>query len=95
MRDTSLAPFTPTEMLEFHRLVAGLAQGWTDRAAARDLNVSLRTFERRVGQLSSALGATSRFQLGCLCAHHGLLVVGGDLPAVRLPQALAALADWQ
>ncbi|MER7703340.1 helix-turn-helix transcriptional regulator [Kitasatospora sp. NPDC097605] len=43
-----------------------LAAGHTDEAGARLLGVSLRTYRRRVAELMTALGATSRFQAGLL-----------------------------
>ncbi|GAA1391809.1 response regulator transcription factor [Kitasatospora putterlickiae] len=48
-----------------------LAAGHTDETGARLLGVSLRTYRRRVADLMTALGATSRFQAGLLA--RGLL----------------------
>jgi DNA-binding NarL/FixJ family response regulator len=42
--------------------------GATDRAIARELDVSLRTLNRRISRLQSLLGVQSRFQLGVLAA---------------------------
>ncbi|HEX7308187.1 LuxR C-terminal-related transcriptional regulator [Lentzea sp.] len=42
--------------------------GATDRAIARELDVSLRTLNRRIARLQSLLGVQSRFQLGVLAA---------------------------
>ena len=41
-----------------------LASGSKDEAAARALGMSLRTYRRRVAELMTAVGATSRFQAG-------------------------------
>ncbi|MFI6847103.1 helix-turn-helix transcriptional regulator [Kitasatospora sp. NBC_00085] len=43
-----------------------LAAGHTDETGARLLGLSLRTYRRRVAEVMTALGATSRFQLGLL-----------------------------
>ncbi len=50
-----------------------LNRGWTDEAAARALGVSLRTYRRRVAELMSALGASSRFQAGARARELGLV----------------------
>ena len=54
-------------------IVAELATGVTDAAAARNLHVSERTVSRRVGEILDRLGATSRFQAGVVAARSGLL----------------------
>jgi DNA-binding CsgD family transcriptional regulator len=54
-------------------VVAELATGVTDAAAARNLHVSERTVSRRVGEILDRLGATSRFQAGVVAAHSGLV----------------------
>src|SRR5947207_1648255 len=41
-----------------------LGRGLTDEAAARKLGVSLRTVRRMMADLTTRLGATSRFQAG-------------------------------
>ncbi|MEV6977598.1 helix-turn-helix transcriptional regulator [Kitasatospora sp. NPDC093806] len=51
-----------------------LAAGHTDETGARLLGVSLRTYRRRVADLMTTLGATSRFQAGLLA--QGLLEDG-------------------
>lgn len=50
-----------------------LNRGWTDEAAARALGVSLRTYRRRVAELMTALGASSRFQAGARAHELGLV----------------------
>jgi hypothetical protein len=50
-----------------HALLAGL----TDEAAAARLRMSGRTYSRRVGELLSALGTTSRFRAGAEAARRG------------------------
>ncbi|MEC3975360.1 DNA-binding response regulator [Amycolatopsis sp. H20-H5] len=50
-----------------------LSSGCTDEAAARTLGVGLRTYRRRVAELMSALGASSRFQAGARAREAGLL----------------------
>ncbi|SER26347.1 MULTISPECIES: LuxR C-terminal-related transcriptional regulator [Lentzea] len=49
--------------------------GATDRAIARELDVSLRTLNRRIARLQSMLGVQSRFQLGVLAAELEWLAV--------------------
>ncbi|QEU90876.1 helix-turn-helix transcriptional regulator [Streptomyces kanamyceticus] len=49
---------------EARRVLRALGAGQTDEVAARELGMSLRTFRRRVAELMTALGATSRFQAG-------------------------------
>lgn len=49
--------------------------GATDRAIARELDVSLRTLNRRIARLQSLLGVQSRFQLGVLAAELEWLAV--------------------
>ncbi|MFC3495800.1 helix-turn-helix transcriptional regulator [Glycomyces rhizosphaerae] len=50
-----------------------LASGAKDEAIARSLGVSVRTVTRIVAELTSELGATSRFQAGVLAARLGWL----------------------
>ncbi|GHH40424.1 hypothetical protein GCM10017774_33780 [Lentzea cavernae] len=54
-----------TETQDLLRL---MRTGATDRAIARELDVSLRTLNRRIARLQSMLGVQSRFQLGVLAA---------------------------
>ncbi|MGV9690031.1 TrmB family transcriptional regulator [Streptomyces sp. NPDC003444] len=60
-RETVLRPMD-------RRLLALLAAGVPDEAAARNLNISKRTLARAIERLMSLAGASSRFQLG-LHAH--------------------------
>ncbi|EPH46427.1 DNA-binding response regulator [Streptomyces aurantiacus] len=56
---------------ESRAVLAALAAGLTDEAAARRLGMSLRTYRRRVAALMAELGATSRFQAGVLSRRAG------------------------
>jgi len=55
------------------RILDHLNTGATDEAAARALGLSVRTYRRRVAELMSALGATSRFQAGARAQELGLI----------------------
>lgn len=65
------------EMAELRSFVPAvldaLNEGWTDETAARALGVSLRTYRRRVAELMTALGASSRFQAGARARELGLV----------------------
>lgn len=61
------------ESTETRRLLTNLAAGLTDKAIARDLDVSERTVRRRIAQLQELLGAQTRFQLGVQATRHGWL----------------------
>lgn len=61
-----LRPLTPG-------ILTALSEGRTDEAAARSLGLSLRTYRRRVAELMSALGASSRFQAGARAHELGLV----------------------
>lgn len=50
-----------------------LLAGTTDDVASRRLNMSTRTFSRRVAELLECLQARSRFQAGVEAVHRGLL----------------------
>ncbi|KAA9164883.1 response regulator transcription factor [Amycolatopsis acidicola] len=50
-----------------------LASGCKDETAARTVGLSVRTYRRRVAELMSALGATSRFQAGMRARELGLI----------------------
>lgn len=50
-----------------------LAAGATDAAIARHLDVSLRTAQRRISDIMSALGVDTRFQAGIQAARRGWL----------------------
>ncbi|WP_214410041.1 helix-turn-helix transcriptional regulator [Sphaerisporangium fuscum] len=54
-------------------VLALLATGMKDDAIARQLDVSLRTVQRRVRHLSEQLGARTRFQAGLFAARRNLL----------------------
>ncbi|MEV0534300.1 DNA-binding response regulator [Kitasatospora sp. NPDC050463] len=63
---------TPPLLTEQARqILRSLAAGHTDETGARVLGLSLRTYRRRVADLLTTLGATSRFQAGLLA--QGLL----------------------
>jgi DNA-binding NarL/FixJ family response regulator len=57
------------------RLLRLMRTGATDRTIARELDVSLRTLNRRIARLQSLLGVQSRFQLGVLAAELKWLAV--------------------
>ncbi|MGH3622214.1 MAG: DNA-binding response regulator [Sciscionella sp.] len=50
-----------------------LRDGIKDEAAARELDLSVRTYRRRVAELLAALDATSRFQAGVRARELGLV----------------------
>ncbi|MGX1811248.1 hypothetical protein ACWIGI_36470 [Nocardia sp. NPDC055321] len=54
-------------------ILGTLDRGLTDDAAARELNISLRTYRRGVADLICRLGVTTRFQIGARAAQWGLL----------------------
>jgi DNA-binding CsgD family transcriptional regulator len=54
-------------------LLAMLAAGMTDASIARSLSWSMRTTQRRMRQLMTDLGVTSRFQAGVAAREKGLL----------------------
>ncbi len=54
-------------------LLAMLAAGMTDAAIARSLSWSMRTTQRRMRQLMTELGVTSRFQAGVAACEKGWL----------------------
>lgn len=60
------------------RLLALLTTGLTDQVMARQLGISHRTFQRRLRDLMSRLGATTRFQLGLRAARQGWIIAGED-----------------
>jgi DNA-binding NarL/FixJ family response regulator len=55
------------------RILDLLSSGCKDETAARTLSLSVRTYRRRVAELMSALGATSRFQAGVRARELGLV----------------------
>jgi sugar-specific transcriptional regulator TrmB len=66
-------PVLPQAESPDDRLMFLLAAGLKDEAIARQLGVSLRTVHRRTSELSTALGARTRFQAGVLAERSGLL----------------------
>jgi DNA-binding NarL/FixJ family response regulator len=59
----------PTEL--DRRILALLLAGLTDQAVASQLDLSLRTLQRRVRHLLDLAGVESRMQLGWYAARHG------------------------
>lgn len=55
------------------RILRMLGEGYTDEVAARELDISVRTYRRRVADIMRLLGARSRFQAGLYAAGAGLL----------------------
>lgn len=55
------------------RILECLRTGHTDEVAAREMQVSLRTYRRYVAELMRELGANSRFQAGVRAVELGLL----------------------
>ncbi|GKQ35501.1 LuxR family transcriptional regulator [Streptomyces sp. A012304] len=55
------------------RILGALHASVTDEVAARELNISVRTYRRHVADIMALLGATSRFQAGVRAAELGLL----------------------
>jgi sugar-specific transcriptional regulator TrmB/DNA-binding CsgD family transcriptional regulator len=58
---------------QVERILPLLAAGLTDRAIAGQLELSPRTFDRRMRELMDALHARTRFQAGALAARRGWL----------------------
>jgi sugar-specific transcriptional regulator TrmB/DNA-binding CsgD family transcriptional regulator len=63
------------------RVIALLTAGLPDQAVARQLGLSYRTFQRRVGALLESLGVRTRFQAGLQAAFRGLVPAPVDPPA--------------
>ncbi|KUJ66256.1 hypothetical protein ACZ90_39315 [Streptomyces albus subsp. albus] len=55
------------------RILESLRTGNTDEVAAREMQVSLRTYRRHVAEVMRELGASSRFQAGVRAVELGLL----------------------
>ncbi|MFF8615150.1 hypothetical protein [Streptomyces sp. NPDC015350] len=55
------------------RILEKLREGHTDDVAAREIDVSLRTYRRHVAEIMRELGANSRFQAGVRAVELGLL----------------------
>lgn len=62
------------------RILKCLGNGHTDDAAARMLNISVRTYRRYIAQIMQDLGVTARFQAGVRASRLGLL----DRPVAAL-----------
>jgi DNA-binding CsgD family transcriptional regulator len=66
-----LGPRLRTELTR--NILERLRAGRTDDVAARELNVSLRTYRRHVAEIMRELDANSRFQAGARAVELGLL----------------------
>jgi hypothetical protein len=55
------------------RILELLGSGAKDETAARSMGLSLRTYRRRVADLMTTLGASSRFQAGARAREFGLI----------------------
>ena len=62
---------TDTERAESVELLELLTRGYKDESIARYLGVGVRTVRRRVADLMSELGVTTRFQLGAEAVRQG------------------------
>ncbi|MFE2560896.1 LuxR family transcriptional regulator [Streptomyces sp. NPDC059352] len=60
------------------RILGALQRGITDEAAARELEVSVRTYGRHVAEIMAALGASSRSQAGARAAKLGFLTATAE-----------------
>ncbi|WP_330175772.1 DNA-binding response regulator [Streptomyces sp. NBC_01498] len=67
------APEADTLSPHLRPVLDALLCGLTDEAAAARLGMSPRTYSRRVGELLTALGTTSRFRAGAEAARRGWL----------------------
>ncbi|WP_404955535.1 DNA-binding response regulator [Streptomyces sp. 147326] len=65
------SPRLRTELVR--SILERLRAGQTDEAAAREINVSLRTYRRYVAEIMRELDANSRFQAGVRAVEFGLL----------------------
>ncbi|MBP2323417.1 DNA-binding NarL/FixJ family response regulator/predicted DNA-binding transcriptional regulator [Kibdelosporangium banguiense] len=71
------------------RLITLLTAGLPDQAVARQLGLSYRTFQRRLGALIEFLGVRTRFQAGLQAAFHGLVPPPSspaDQPGAQAPR---------
>jgi DNA-binding NarL/FixJ family response regulator len=69
-RDIAQEPSLPFTSAE-HLTLQMLAEGTTDEAIARKLDISVRTVRRTVVKLIQVLGARSRFEAAVLAAKRG------------------------
>ncbi|UED85095.1 DNA-binding response regulator [Streptomyces profundus] len=76
-----LGPWLQSELKR--QILQQLRFGYTDEVAAREINVSLRTYRRHVAEIMREVDASSRFQAGVRAAQLGLL---SGLPAVDQPR---------
>lgn len=93
--DTAKIPSPESQRPVDNDLLVLLAAGVKDQAIARQLDISLRTVERRIKQLMVSLGAETRFQAGLQAAQRGWLAAprqpsklsaaGGSLPPPGTP----------
>jgi len=68
---SAAAPAIGADLHPLHAdtLLPLLASGMNDKSIEQELNVSARTLARRIVELSTRLGASTRFQAGWLAAH--------------------------
>ena len=71
---------------EIQSLITLMAAGLNDKTIAYDLNISKRTFERRIAELMQALNARTRFQVGWLAALQLAGSASGDFPGAAVGQ---------
>jgi Bacterial regulatory proteins, luxR family len=79
-----------------NELVSLLTMGINDKTIASELDLSMRTLNRRVSELMSALGARSRFQAGWLAAfqhmtHDARASAGNRLGGAKAPRRKSAV----
>ncbi|WP_258177431.1 helix-turn-helix domain-containing protein [Streptomyces solincola] len=72
-RETPLGPPSGAMPEHLRPVLDALLAGLTDEAAAARLGISGRTYTRRVGELFTALGTTSRFRAGAEAMRRGWL----------------------
>ncbi|MEU3185751.1 DNA-binding response regulator [Streptomyces sp. NPDC006923] len=68
---TAMVPAPGVMPGQLRPVLEALLAGLTDEAAATRLGMSSRTYSRRVGDLLTALGTTSRFRAGAEAARRG------------------------
>jgi hypothetical protein len=61
-----------------------LLNGVVDATACRRLNISPRTFSRRVAEVLEQLGVATRFQGGAECSRRASMVLGWRSPERKL-----------
>ncbi|MFI1829889.1 DNA-binding response regulator [Streptomyces sp. NPDC020412] len=69
--DPSRQPRPPGAPAHLRPVLEAILAGLTDDAAAARLNMSGRTYSRRVGELMNVLGTSSRFRAGVEAARRG------------------------